>query len=99
MLSMCDLTTPPPPQQTLTRQVIIMQTPVGRFFKVLPINGVEWAISIAIGLSAVPASIVVRLVSRCVMLLCDAFPALPRPPACLLHMAERAGLPSGRVAA
>lgn len=41
-----------------------MQTPVGRFFKVLPLNGIEWAVSIAIGLSAVPVSILTRLASR-----------------------------------
>lgn len=51
-------------KQTNTQQVIIMQTPVGRFFKVHPINGVEWAISVAIGISAIPVSILVRLVSR-----------------------------------
>ncbi|WIA22054.1 hypothetical protein OEZ85_004399 [Tetradesmus obliquus] len=45
-------------------QVIIMQTPVGRFFKVIPINGVEWGVSIAIGLSAVPVSVLTRLLSR-----------------------------------
>lgn len=45
-------------------QVIIMQTPVGTFFKVHPISGVEWAISIAIGISAIPVSILVRLLSR-----------------------------------
>jgi hypothetical protein len=41
-----------------------MQTPVGRFFKVIPIDGVEWAVSIAIGLSAVPVSVLTRLLSR-----------------------------------
>jgi hypothetical protein len=45
-------------------QVIIMQTPVGRFFKVHPVNGVEWAISIAIGISAIPVSILTRLATR-----------------------------------
>lgn len=41
-----------------------MQTPVGRFFKVQPIDGLEWGVSIAIGLSAVPVSILVRILSR-----------------------------------
>lgn len=45
-------------------QVIIMQTPVGRFFKVHPINGVEWAISVAIGISAIPVSVLTRLLTR-----------------------------------
>eukprot|EP00879_Flechtneria_rotunda_P003828 GHRR01004068.1.p1 GENE.GHRR01004068.1~~GHRR01004068.1.p1 ORF type:complete len:993 (+),score=315.28 GHRR01004068.1:1703-4681(+) len=45
-------------------QVIIMQTPVSQFFKVMPINGIEWAVSIAIGLSAVPVSFLTRLISR-----------------------------------
>eukprot|EP00878_Enallax_costatus_P000995 GHUV01001127.1.p1 GENE.GHUV01001127.1~~GHUV01001127.1.p1 ORF type:complete len:1156 (+),score=304.08 GHUV01001127.1:371-3838(+) len=49
---------------TAALQVIIMQTPVGRFFKVRPINGVEWAISIAIGLSCIPVSVLIRLLSR-----------------------------------
>jgi hypothetical protein len=48
-------------------QVIIMQTPVGRFFKVRPLNGVEWGVSIAIGLTAVPVSIITRLLSRSVV--------------------------------
>lgn len=45
-------------------QVIIMQTPVGTFFKVHPINGIEWAISVAIGISAIPVSILTRLLTR-----------------------------------
>lgn len=45
-------------------QVIIMQTPVGTFFKVHPINGVEWAISVAIGISAIPVSMLTRLLTR-----------------------------------
>jgi hypothetical protein len=47
-----------------TRQVIIMQTPVGRFFKVHPINAAEWGISVAIGISAIPVSVLTRLLSR-----------------------------------
>lgn len=42
-----------------------MQTPVGKFFKVHPITGIEWAISIAIGISAIPVSVLVRLLTRC----------------------------------
>lgn len=41
-----------------------MQTPVGKFFKVHPITGVEWAISIAIGISSIPVSILIRLLTR-----------------------------------
>jgi hypothetical protein len=48
----------------LPLQVIIMQTPVGTFFKVIPLNGAEWGVSFAIGLSAMPISIITRLLSR-----------------------------------
>jgi hypothetical protein len=55
-----------------------MQTPVGRFFKVIPIDGVEWAISIAIGLSAVPVSVLTRILSRCVPQPCGTRPRRKR---------------------
>ena len=48
----------------LTSQVIIMQTPVNMFFKVVPLNGIEWAVSIGIGLTAFPVSFATRLLSR-----------------------------------
>jgi hypothetical protein len=41
-----------------------MQTPVGIFFKVVPLNGIEWAVSIGIGLTAFPVSFATRLLSR-----------------------------------
>jgi len=61
-------------------QVIIMQTPVGRFFKVRPLNGVEWGVSIAIGLTAVPVSIITRLLSRSVVTA-----TVTKPDACQMH--------------
>ena len=49
---------------TVSLQAIIMQTPVGLFFKVIPINGVEWGISIGIGAGAVVVSVLTRLITR-----------------------------------
>eukprot|EP00877_Chromochloris_zofingiensis_P010936 jgi/Chrzof1/6096/Cz17g09160.t1 len=50
---------------TIGLQVIIIQTPVSNFFKIAPLNGPEWGVSIAIGLGAVPVSIATRLITRC----------------------------------
>lgn len=49
---------------TIGLQVIIIQTPVSNFFKIAPLNGPEWGVSIAIGLGAVPVSIATRLITR-----------------------------------
>jgi Ca2+-transporting ATPase len=49
---------------TLGLQAIIMQTPVGKFFKVLPLNAAEWGVSFAIGLTAFPVSLITRIISR-----------------------------------
>ena len=46
---------------TIGLQAIIMQTKMGMFFKVIPLNGTEWGLSIAIGASSVPVSVVTRL--------------------------------------
>jgi hypothetical protein len=52
--------TPAPPRP----QAIIMQTSMGMFFKVLPLNGAEWGVSIAIGATAIPVSIMTRALGR-----------------------------------
>jgi len=49
---------------TLGLQAVIMQTPVGRFFKVIPLNAAEWGVCFAIGLTAFPVSLATRLISR-----------------------------------
>lgn len=49
---------------TIGLQVVIMQTPMGMFFKVIPLNGTEWGVSIAIGAGAVLVSMVTRLLSK-----------------------------------
>lgn len=49
---------------TVALQVIIMQTKMGIFFKVEPVNGTEWGISIAIGVGAVIVSFLTRLISQ-----------------------------------
>jgi hypothetical protein len=53
----------PTPASSLPRppQAIIMQTGMGLFFKVVPLNGAEWGISIAIGATAIPVSVVTRV--------------------------------------
>jgi len=49
---------------TVGLQALIMQTRMGMFFKVLPLNGAEWGISIAIGATATPVSIATRLLGQ-----------------------------------
>lgn len=49
---------------TLGLQAIIMQTKMGMFFKVIPLSGIEWGISIAIGASSIPISVATRLLGR-----------------------------------
>jgi hypothetical protein len=64
---------------TLSLQAVIMQTPVGRFFKVLPLNWAEWGVSIAIGLTAFPVSLITRIISRhCPPCMFGGNPALSR---------------------
>lgn len=46
---------------TVGLQAIIMQTRMGMFFKVIPLNGAEWGVSIAIGASSIPISVLTRL--------------------------------------
>ena len=49
---------------TTLLQVIIMQTPVSKIFKIIPINGIEWAVSIGFGLFSLPLSFATRFISR-----------------------------------
>ncbi|KAI8477413.1 MAG: hypothetical protein J3K34DRAFT_453016 [Monoraphidium minutum] len=49
---------------TIGLQVVIMMTKMGIFFKVIPISGAEWGISIAIGAFAIVVSVLTRLFSR-----------------------------------
>lgn len=49
---------------TLGLQAIIMQTPVGKFFKVLPLNAAEWGVCVAIGFTAFPVSLLTRVISQ-----------------------------------
>ncbi|KIY95446.1 hypothetical protein MNEG_12518, partial [Monoraphidium neglectum] len=49
---------------TVGLQIIIMMTPMGRFFKVIPINGTEWGVSVAIGAFAVVVSVLTRAISQ-----------------------------------
>ncbi len=41
-----------------------MQTPLSGIFKVVPLDGVEWGISLAIGVGALPVSIITRVLTR-----------------------------------
>ena len=45
-------------------QAIIMQTPLGMFFKVGPLTAAEWGVSVAIGATALPLSFLTRLAGR-----------------------------------
>jgi hypothetical protein len=49
---------------TVGLQLVIMMTPMGTFFKVIPISGLEWAISVGVGLGAVLVSFLTRLITR-----------------------------------
>ena len=49
---------------TVALQVIIMQTKMGVFFKVTPLNGAEWGVSVAIGAGAVLVSVLTRLLAQ-----------------------------------
>lgn len=49
---------------TVGLQLIIMLTPMGRFFKVVPISAAEWGISVAVGAGSVLVSIVTRLITQ-----------------------------------
>lgn len=51
---------------TTALQIIIVQTPVSNIFHVAPLNGTEWAISIAIGFGCLPLSILTRFITRAV---------------------------------
>jgi hypothetical protein len=50
---------------------------MGIFFKVWPLNGPEWGISVSIGVGAVLVSIITRAISQALPRFCC---GLPRPP-------------------
>jgi len=49
---------------TTLLQIIIVQTPVSTIFKITPLNGVEWAVSLAFGFVSFPLSMATRFISR-----------------------------------
>jgi hypothetical protein len=50
-------------------QALIMQTPINYIFKVVPLNGKEWACTLAIGAGSIPMSFLVRICTRYVLVL------------------------------
>ena len=45
-------------------QLVIMLTPLGRFFKVIPPSPIEWGVAVAAGAGALVVAFVVKLVTR-----------------------------------
>jgi len=54
----------PRPQPPTRCQLVIMMTPLSRFFKVVPQDGKEWAFAVGVGAGALVCSLAVKLLTR-----------------------------------